>query len=68
MRKFVRSVLIAASLGLTFCLVPTGCGSDDAGGNESGVMEKTAGGKGTVGPDAPKEPQDYYNKHKAKVK
>jgi hypothetical protein len=48
-------------------LVTTGC-TDDSGGNESGVMEKTQGGKGTVAPDSPKTPEDYYNKHKAKKK
>jgi len=64
MRKFVRSSLVAASLGLTACLVPTGCGPDNAGGNEVGVMDKTEGGRGKVTADTPKTPEDYYNKHR----
>jgi hypothetical protein len=62
MRKLARSSLVVALLGLPLGLVTTGC-SDDAGGNEAGVMDKTQGGKGTVGPDAPKEPEDYYKSH-----
>jgi hypothetical protein len=62
MRKLACSSLVVALLGLPLGLVMTGC-SDDAGGNESGVMEKTQGGKGIVAPDAPQEPQDYFKTH-----
>jgi hypothetical protein len=67
MRKLAASCLVVALFGLPLGLVTTGC-SDDAGGNEAGVMDKTEGGKGTVGPDEPKAPEDYYNQHKAKKK
>jgi len=66
MRKLVGSSLAVALFGLAMALVPTGC-SDDAGGNEAGVMDKTEGGKGTVGPDAPKEPEEYYKQHQTQA-
>jgi hypothetical protein len=62
MRKLAGSNLAVALFGLTLGLVPTGC-SDNAGGNESGVMEKTDGGKGIASPDSPRTPEDYYKKH-----
>jgi hypothetical protein len=65
MRKIVLSCFFSAALGLPLCLGVTGCDSDNAGGNESGVMEKTEGGKGVTPPDSPATPEDYYSKHKA---
>jgi hypothetical protein len=65
MRKLARFSLVVVLLGLPMGLVTTGC-SDDAGGNEAGVMEKTEGGKGTVGPNAPTAPEDYYKQHGSK--
>jgi hypothetical protein len=61
MRKIALSVLVVASLGLPMGFVTTGC-SDNAGGNEDSVARTT---KGTVAPDAPSTPEDYYKQHKA---
>ena len=61
MRKLLGCNLAIALFGLTLALVPAGC-SDNAGGNEDGVMAKTEGGKGVTPPDAPKSPEEYYKK------
>jgi len=61
MWKLAGSSLALVLFGLTLGLAPMGC-SDDAGGNENGVMEKTEGGKGVVAPDAPKSQQEYYQR------
>jgi len=63
MRKLVGPSLAVALFGLSMAFAPMGC-SDDAGGNEAGVMDKTEGGKGTVGPDSPKTPEEY-SQHQA---
>jgi len=61
MRKLAGSSLAVALFGLTLALVPAGC-SDNAGGNEDGVMTKTEGGKGVTPPDAAQTPEEYYKK------
>jgi len=66
MRRLALSLLVAAPLGLILCLVPTGC-SDDAGGNEAKVIEKTAGRQGTVAPNAPKNYEDYAAQRRKSV-
>jgi len=60
MRKLAHSSLVAALLFLPVGFVTTGC-SDDAGGNEKDVVNTT---KGTVAPNSPKTPEDYYNQRK----
>jgi hypothetical protein len=61
MRKFAGANLAAVLFGMLLGLAPLGC-SDNAGGNEDGVMAKTEGGKGVTPPDAAKSPEDYYKK------
>jgi hypothetical protein len=65
MRKLAGPSLVVALFGLALALAPMGC-SDDAGGNEVGVMDKTEGGKGTVEADYPKTQEDYYKQNQPK--
>jgi hypothetical protein len=58
MRTLFRSLLVVVPIGLALCLVPAGC-SDDAGGNETKVMDQTPGKQGTVAPNAPKNMEEY---------
>jgi len=67
MRKLAGSSLALVLFGLTLSLAPLGC-TDNAGGNEDGVMEKTAGGKGVVAPDAPKSQKEYYDRTRSSKK
>jgi hypothetical protein len=64
MVKLVRSALVALVFVLPVAVVLTGCERDDAGGNEKEAIQKSGAGVGTVGPDAPKTPEDYYAKRK----
>jgi len=66
MWKLAGSSLALVFFGLTLSLAPLGC-SDNAGGNEDGVMDKTEGGQGVVAPDAPKSQREYYERARAKV-
>lgn len=67
MRTIAKCGSIVAVFGLMCAFGVTGCGEENsAGGNEAGVMDKTEGGKGTVGPDAPTTQEDYYNRGKKK--
>lgn len=68
MRKIVLSCLFSAALGFPLCLGVTGCDSDNAGGNESGVMDKTEGGKGVAAPDAPTSEEEFYKRQNAAKK
>jgi hypothetical protein len=66
-RKFVGSGVVCASFVFLLSLGLSGC-SDDAGGNEAGVMDQTPGGRGTVEADTPQDPQDYYKKRMQQAK
>jgi len=63
MRKIVLSCFFGAALGFPLCLGVTGCDSDNAGGNESGAMDNTEGGKGVAPPDAPTTEEEYAKRH-----
>jgi hypothetical protein len=63
MRRLSVAALVAALLALPLGLMVAGC-SDDAGGNEAGVMDKTEGGKGTVDPNYPKTEEQFYEQMK----
>jgi hypothetical protein len=65
MMKLVRTGLIVTVFGWPLGLGLTGC-NDNAGGNEDGVMDKTPGGKGTVAPNTPSTPEEYYKQHRGK--